>query len=130
MNSTPNVPERNRNRLSSYLRRRGFLALTALLVAITVLSGCHRDPEVAKQKYMESGKRYSAQGKWREATIQFSNALKIDRNFPEAHFELAQTLMHMGQIKQSYVEYQKTVDLDPTNFPARIALANILLRAN
>ncbi len=130
MNSTSNVPYRNRSQFSSHLLRRGFLAFTALFVALTVLSGCHRDPEVAKHKYLESGKHYSAQGKWREATIQFGNALKIDRNFPEAHFELAQTYMHMGQFRQAGAEYQKTVDLDPTNFPARIALANLLLHDN
>ncbi len=127
MNSTSKELYRNCSRLSRSTRRRVFFAFTALFVALVVLSGCHRDPEVAKQKYMESGKRYSAQQKWREATIQFGNALKIDRNFPEAHFEMAQTLMHMGQFRQAYGEYQKTVDLDPTNFPARIALANLLL---
>ncbi len=127
MNSTPRLLERNHSRFSTYLRRRGFFAFTALFVALAVLSGCHKDPDVAKHKYLESGKHYSAQGKWREATIQFGNALKIDRNFPEAHFELGQTYMHLGQFRQAYVEYQKTVDLDPTNFPARIALANLLV---
>ena len=127
MHSTPTVSQRTHSPFSSHLRRHKFLAFTAIFVALAFLSGCHRDPEVAKQKYLESGKRYSAQQKWREATIQFGNALKIDRNFPEAHFELAQTFMHMGQFRQAYVEYQKTVDLDPTNFPARIALANLLL---
>lgn len=127
MNSTPIVPERNCSRSSRNLRRHGFLALTVLIAAFTVLSGCHRDPEVAKQKYMESGKRYSGQGKWREAAIQFGNALKIDRNYPEAHFELAQTMMHLGDFRQAFAEFQHTVDLDQTNFPARIALANLLM---
>lgn len=122
MNITPTGSDRNRGNL-----RRVFLACTALLVAFAALSGCHRDPEVVKQKYLESGKRYMAQGKWREAGIQFENAIKTDRNFPEAHFELGQILMHMGQYRQAYAEYQRTVDLDPANFPARLALANLLL---
>jgi Tfp pilus assembly protein PilF len=127
MNSTPKTLERSRTRSSINLRGRGFLAFTALFVALALLSGCHRDPDVAKKKYLESGQRYSAEGKWREATIQFSNALKIDRNFPEAHFGLAQVYMHMGQLKPAYAEFQHTVDLDPTNFSARISLASILL---
>ena len=66
MNSTPKALERSRSRSASNLRRRGFLAFTTLFVALVALSGCHRYPDVAKQKYLESGKHYSAQGKWRE----------------------------------------------------------------
>ena len=47
--------------------------------------GCHRDPNVRKQKYLESGQHYEKDGKYKEAVIQFSNALKIDRNFGAAH---------------------------------------------
>ncbi len=127
MNRTPKALEQNRNRSLRDSCPRGFLAFTALFVALALLSGCHSNPDVAKQKYMESGKRYSAEGKWREAAIQFSNALKIDRNYPEAHFELAQTYMHMSQVRAAFSELQKTVDLDPTNFTARIAMGNLLL---
>ena len=127
MNSTPKALERSRTRSLRNVGRRGFLALTTLFVALAVLSGCHRDPDVAKQKYLESGKRYSAAGKWREATIQFQNAIKIDRNFPEAHYELAQVYLHMDQLRPAYAEFQRTVDLDPINFPARISLANLFL---
>ena len=38
--------------------------------------------------------------------------------------------MHMGQFGRPVPKYQNTVDLDPTNFPARIALANLLLHDN
>lgn len=127
MNSTPNAPDRSRNGSPRNSRRRGLLVIAAIFVALATLSGCHSNPDVAKQKYLESGKHYSAEGKWREATIQFSNALKIDRNFPEAHYELAKTYLHMGQLGPAYAEFQHTVDLDPTNFAARISLANLLL---
>jgi tetratricopeptide (TPR) repeat protein len=127
MNSTPQTLDRSRNQSLKNSRRSGFLAFTTLFVALAFLSGCHSDPNVAKQKYLESGKRYLAEGKWREATIQFSNALKIDRNFPEAHYELAQTYLHMGRLGPAYSEFQHTVDLDPTNFAARLSMANLLL---
>jgi tetratricopeptide (TPR) repeat protein len=91
------------------------------------LSGCHRDPNVRKQKYFESGQKYSAQGKDREAAIQFSNALKIDKNFADAHYALAQAFLHMGALTSAYGELQRTVDLQPANYKARIDLGNILL---
>lgn len=108
-------------------RRRRVLACTVFFVAMAFLAGCHRDPNIAKQKYLESGKRYSAEGKWREAAIQFSNALKIDKNFPDAHYQLAQTYMHAGQLGPAFAEFRHTVDLQPANYDARIALGNLLV---
>jgi tetratricopeptide (TPR) repeat protein len=98
-----------------------------LLVSLALLSGCFRDPNVRKHKYLESGQKYSAQGKDREAAIQYSNALKIDRNFADAHYALAQTYLHMGGLSAAYGELKKTVDLQPANYKARIDLGNLLL---
>lgn len=127
MKKTLGALETHRSQPSGGLLRHGVFALTTLCVALALLSGCHSDPNVAKQKYLESGKRYSAEGKWREAAIQFGNALKIDRNYPDAHYALAQVYLRTGQLGAAYSEFQHTVDLDPTNFAARIELANLLL---
>ena len=67
-----------------HIARVSAMLVLSLAVAFTV--GCHRDPNVRKQKYLESGKRYEASGKYKEAVIQFSNALKIDKSFPDAYF--------------------------------------------
>jgi tetratricopeptide (TPR) repeat protein len=103
------------------------ICILTLLIAATLVAGCHGDPNVRKQKYLESGKRYSAQGKYREASIQFSNALKVDKSFPDAHYELAQTYVHLGQFSAAYAELMRTVDLQPTNYKARIDLGNLLV---
>ena len=66
-----------------------------------LLAGCHGDPNVRKQKYLESGERYSAEGKYREAAIQYLNALKVDKNFADAHYALAQALRAFGPIQRS-----------------------------
>jgi tetratricopeptide (TPR) repeat protein len=98
-----------------------------LCIAAALLAGCHTDPNVKKQKYLESGKRYSAEGKFREASIQYQNALKIDKNFADAHYELAQAYVHLNQFSQAYVELMHTVELQPTNYKARIDVGNLLL---
>jgi tetratricopeptide (TPR) repeat protein len=98
-----------------------------LFIAVALMAGCHRDPNVQKQKYLESGNRYSEQGKYREAAIQYMNALKVDKSFPEAHYALAQTYMHLGQYSGAYAELTRTVDLQPANLKARIDLGNLLL---
>jgi tetratricopeptide (TPR) repeat protein len=103
------------------------LGIVALFLSLTLLSGCFRDPNVRKHKYLESGERYSAEGKNREAAIQFANALKIDKNFADAHYAMAQTYLHMGALSAAYGELLRTVDLQPSNYKARIDLGNMLL---
>lgn len=103
------------------------LGLVALFLSFTLLSGCFRNPNVRKHKYLESGERYSAQGNDRAALIQYSNALKIDKNFAEAHYALAQTYVHMGAFSAAYGELQRTVNLQPDNYKARIDLGSLLL---
>jgi len=113
--------------LGTLMHRSGPLWLTGTLVAVLLLSGCHTDPNVRKQKYFESGMRFSNQGKYNEAAIQFANALKIDGNFANAHFELAHIYMHLGRYSGAFTEFSRTVALQPSNLKARIDLGGLLL---
>jgi len=108
------------------MNRRRRLSVIILLFTTALLAGCHGDPNVRKQKYLESGKRFNAEGKYREAAIQYLNALKVDKNYPAAHYELAQTYEHLGQFSAACVELARTVDLQPANYTARIDLGNLL----
>lgn len=116
-----------RNERSSRFVQRGFAAAATLLLFIGSLSGCHQDPNIVKQKYLESGERHMADRQYQQAAIQFLNAIKIDRNFAEAHYELAQAYLNVGDFWGAYTELEKTVDLQPANFPARIQLGKLLL---
>ena len=106
---------------------RGAVSVIMILAMAALLAGCHGDPNVRKQKYLESGERYSAQGKYREAVIQFSNALKVDKNYADAHYALATAYEHLGLYNAAYPELLRTVDLQPTNHKARIDLGNLLI---
>lgn len=100
------------------------IAAFALMAAVT---GCRHDPNVQKQKYLESGKRYASEAKYKEAAIQFSNALKVDRNFAEAHYQLGTVYLKMGSVMPAYAELSRTVALQPSNLQARIDLGDLLL---
>src|SRR5436305_12685223 len=93
------------------------LAAVALL-PLSILSGCNRDPNVRKQKYLESGQRYASEGKYREASLQFYNALKTDKTFGPAHYELGKTFLKMGMPTQAYPELQMAVAQTPQNMDA------------
>src|ERR1700722_19758776 len=101
-------------------------AVLAVSLALGFTAGCHRDPNKQKQRYLESGKRYANEGKTKEAAIQFSNALKVDHNFAEAHYQLSKVYLKQGAVLPAYQELKRTVDLQPNNVTARIDLGNIL----
>jgi Tfp pilus assembly protein PilF len=121
--------QRNLERVWTQMNWRRSVCVLLLLVLGGMLAGCHSDPNRRKQRYLESGKRYSAEGKYREAAIQFSNALKVDKGYPDAHYELAQAYLHLGQFGPAYSELSRTIELQPTNSKVRIDLGNLLVAA-
>ncbi|MGA7380292.1 MAG: tetratricopeptide repeat protein [Terriglobales bacterium] len=109
--------------------KRFFFARLALVLGVVALFflGCSRDPNVRKQKYLESGQRYYDNGKYLEAAIQFSNAIQIDSRFAPAHYQLAQTLLKLQQWTPAYQELSRTLEINPGNYQAHIDIANLLI---
>ena len=99
----------------------------ALSIVLGTTLGCHRDPNKVKLKYLQSGERYANEGKYKEASIQFANALKVDHNYGDAHYQLAKVYLKEGSYIPAYAELLRTVDLQPNNTEARISLGNLLL---
>ena len=108
------------------MTRQRNLTFIALLAALALVAGCHVDPNVRKSKYLESGMRFDAEGKFKEAAIQFLNALKVDKNYPEAHYELAHAYEHLGRSAEASSELARTVELQPSNLKAQVELGNLL----
>ena len=104
-----------------------FRFVLALGLICSLFVGCSRDPNVRKQKYLESGQRYFEKGKYREASIQFSNAIQVDPRFAEAHYQLAQTYLKQQLWVRAYSELSRTLELQPDNFQARLDVANLLI---
>src|ERR1700721_505665 len=98
-------------RPSSILR----LALALGLIA-TVFAGCSRDPNVRKQKYFGSGQRYFEKGQYREAAIQYKNAVQIDSTYGNAHYGLAQSLLKLQQWDPANQELARPPARTQTNY--------------
>ena len=60
----------------------------ALLAALTFVS-CSRDPNVVKKRYLDSGDKYFDKARYKEAAIQYRNAIKIDPRYGLAHYKMA-----------------------------------------
>lgn len=100
--------------------------LLACCAFTTLLTGCSRDPNVRKQKYLDSGEKYFAEAKYREASIQYLNAIQIDPRFAQAHYDLSQAYLKQGDSQRAFQELLRTVDLAPDNYRAHTDLANLL----
>src|SRR5215510_13019569 len=64
-----------------------FLLLTAVFAAFTI--ACSKDPEVAKREYVRSGDAYVAKKQYKEAVIEYRNAVQLDPKYGEARAKLA-----------------------------------------
>ena len=98
-----------------------------LLLALALLAGCSRDPNVRKQKYLQSGEKYLSKGKLNEAIIEFRNALEIDPRFAAAHYQLAHAYLRSKNPEAAYRELLETVSLDPKNSDPQVELAAMLV---
>ncbi|MGA2358299.1 MAG: tetratricopeptide repeat protein [Terriglobales bacterium] len=102
-------------------------AVVAICLLAGLLTGCSRDPNVRKQKYLESGQRYFDKGQYREAEIQFQNAIQVDSRFADAHYKLALAALKLEQWPTAYQELSTAIQLKPDNYDAHLDLANLLI---
>ena len=115
---------------ANFMKNRSYPRVFVLsLLSLFLVVGCSRDPNVRKQGYLASGNKYFDQAKYREAAIEYLNAIQIDQGFPEAHYRLAQAYLRQGVWSSAYQELVKTTQLQPTNLNAQIDLGNLLLSA-
>ena len=105
---------------------KSFNFVTAVLL-LTLSTACHGNVETAKRKYVESGDRYVAQGKYSEAVIQYVNAINKDPKFGEAHAKLADTYLAQGNMRDAVLEYVRAADLLPDQAAAQLKAGHVLL---
>src|ERR1700675_1059911 len=108
-------------------RSRLWCALLAGCFLAAMLGGCSRDPNVRKQKYLESGDRYYEKARYREAAIQYENAIQVDARFADAHYKLALTEIKLRQIPSAAQELARTIEIQPEHYAAHLDLANLLI---
>src|SRR5258706_472033 len=108
------------------------------------LTACSRDPNVRKQKYFESGQRFFAKAKYREAVIQFRNATEVDSGFVAAqknykraidlkatganpHLALAAFYQSRGRYPEAEQQVQMVIASDATDIRSRASLVELYM---
>ena len=103
--------------------------LVLALVAVVALVGCNRNPEVAKKKYFEAGNKYLEQGKLKEASLMYRNALKKDARYGDAYWKLGETELRRGEVSEAARALRRAIELLPNNPEPASRLAEIYLGA-
>src|SRR5271167_3281059 len=105
------------------------IRLALSLVGLLLLASCYRDPNLPKQKYLESGQRYFDKGEYGRASIQFRKALQIDHQYAEAYYRLGLTDIKLQAWADAFHSLDQATALDPNNLPAHLKLGEMLLSA-
>ena len=103
---------------------RSFIRLLPLC-ALVLFTACSHQDNSRKQKSFDSGDDYFAKGKYSEAAAQYSEAIKIDFSFVQAHYKLSQAYLRMRDSNNAFQELKRTIALDPANYRAHTDLANL-----
>ena len=85
-------------------------SLIVLASVYTSLTGCGKDPEVAKREFVRSA-RFVAQREYAEALIQYRNAVQQDPRFGEARRKLSDMYLATGDIDNAFREVVRAADL-------------------
>src|ERR1035438_1229518 len=108
------------------------IRFVAVMLAVLVgLASCSRDPNVVKKRYLESGNKYFDKGRYKEASIQYRNALKRDQKYGAAYYKLALVSIKVGDIGGAASALRRAVGLIPKDQPdywdATVKLSEIYL---
>ena len=111
--------EESKEHIDKMSRRK--LSLWISVIAVSCLMvGCTRNPEVRKKRFADKGNSDFQLGKYREAVIEYSNAVQIDPKYADAHYGLAQSFLKQGDFPHAYQELMRTVEYAPTNWKALV----------
>ena len=103
--------------------------LVCALLVCGVGIACTRDPQAAKQQYLESGDRYLADGKPAEALIQYRNAVQRVPLDGEARVKLADAYMAAREYASATEEYVRAADLRPEDTDLQLKAGRLLFLA-
>ena len=99
--------------------------LTSILLLLAV--GCSRSPEAKKARYLERGDRYFAKEQYREAALEYRNALRIESTNTQATRQLGLAYYQLGELGQAFRYFLKTLEVEPDNLEVRLKLGQIYL---
>ena len=114
---------------------RSFRSIVFTLAVALALVSCRGNSEAAKKRYVESGDKYFSKGRYKEARIQYLNAIRIDQKYGLAYYKLALTALKQvppdvrGAVGSLRRAKELIHDDQPEHWDAVVTLSEIYLEA-
>jgi putative PEP-CTERM system TPR-repeat lipoprotein len=102
---------------------------TALVAALLVAGACRHDPVADARRFTKNADAYMAAKRWKEAVIEYGNAIKAQPEDADAYYKRAQAYAAIGDPKGAYTAYARAADLNPANVDAQLKAGTLLLAA-
>jgi len=103
--------------------------LRCLPLLVLVLASCNSDPKAQSQSWVETGNKFFAKAKYKEATIMYRKAYAKSPLFGEAYYRMGLTDLKLGSLGDAVQMFRRAVELQPENSDAAVQLTNIYLFA-
>jgi tetratricopeptide (TPR) repeat protein len=106
---------------------RTVFAAALVLAGLAVLTQVACNAESRKRSLVETGNKYFASGKYREATLVYSKAIQLDGRYGEAHYRLGLAQIRLGQVAPAMRSLRRACELQPNNEDAFSKLGDLYL---
>jgi tetratricopeptide (TPR) repeat protein len=97
---------------------------------LPLLASCTSDPQVKAQRFVDQGNKFYNRGLYKEASIMYQRALKVEKKFGEAYYRLGLTDLKLAAYGNAAQMLLRAVDLQPQNTDAIVKLADLNLLAS
>ena len=98
-----------------------------VLLAALLGSGCGLAKDFRKDRHLKAAQSYSAEKKWKEATIEYRNALRYDPENLQAVKQLGLAYYENGQLGEAFPPLRRYRDQNPEDLEVRQKLGTIYL---
>ncbi len=99
------------------------------LLTFVAVSGCRSDPVATSRRFSERADRYMTAHRWKEAIVEYGNAIKAQPNNADVYYKRAWAYGEVGDLPSAYQAYARAADLSPSNVDAHLRAARLLLEA-
>lgn len=108
---------------------RWLVRTAAVILATAFTVSCSGSPDAAAKKYARRGDEYARGEKFREAVIEYKNAVQAAPGDAALRWKLATAALEIGDFATAVASLQKAVELDPNNYEAKGKLGELYLVA-
>ena len=102
-------------------------AWAVVLVAVIAGSGCGMVKDFRKNRHLKAAEKYVAEKKYKEATIEYRNALRFDPQNLDAVKKLGLAYYENGQLGEAYPPLKRYFDQNQNDLAVRQKLGTIYL---